>query len=229
MSSGLMEVQVDAQNEEAELQPAARAGGKRGAAKREQILAGARKLFMEHGFEGVSIDEIARVSGVSKPTLYRHFPDKRHLYSEIFTRECELYAAKLFPPDLEAAGAREALERVARLYLGRLLSEGAQSAFRVAVGDAQLFPDLARAFYATGPARGVRHLEPLLQTFIARGELAIDDVPLAAAQFLELCKADQFYKLVFGMIEAPDPAAIDRVATGAVEVFLRAYGRSVRG
>lgn len=203
-------------------------GPGRGVAKREQILAGARKVFMGHGFEGASIDEIARVARVSKPTVYRYFPDKRHLYSEIFTRECDLYAAKLFPPDIGAAGAAEALKRVAQLYIDRLLSAQAQSAFRVAVGDANLFPELAKAFYATGPARGARHLEPLLREFVARGELEIEDIPMAAAQFLELCKADQFYKLVFGMIDAPDPAVIDRVVTGAVDVFLRAYGPRTR-
>ncbi len=196
---------------------------KRGAAKRAQILVGARKVFMERGFDGASIDEIARVAGVSKPTLYRHFPDKRHLYSEFFTLECDRYAATLFPSDLVAASAPEALERVARAYLGRLLSDTAQSAFRVAVGDAHLFPELARAFYDTGPARGVEHLEPLLKRFVARGELEIEDVPLAAAQFLELCKADQFYKRVFGVNEKTDPAQMDRIICGAVDVFMRAY------
>ncbi|MFC2967779.1 TetR/AcrR family transcriptional regulator [Acidimangrovimonas pyrenivorans] len=215
---------MDAQAEETGNQPTARTGGRRGTAKREQILAGAREVFMERGFEAASIDEIARVSGVSKPTLYRHFPDKRHLYSAFFTRECDLYAAKLFPAELVQAGAADALDRIARFYLDRLSSAQAQSAFRVAVGDAQRFPELARAFYATGPARGARHLEPLLEAFVARGELEIDDIALAAAQFLELCKADLFYKQVFCMIDAPDPAEIDRVVAGAVTVFLRAYG-----
>lgn len=196
----------------------------RAVAKQEEILDAARQVFMERGFEGASIDEIVRISGVSKPTLYRYFPDKRDLYSAIFTRECDRYALQLFPPELAAAEVAEALEQIARLYLERLLSPEAQSAFRVAVGDARLFPDLAHAFYAAGPARGARHLEQLLSKFVARGDLEIDDIPLAAAQFLELCKADQFYKMVFGMIDAPTQEEIDRVAKGAVKVFMRAYG-----
>lgn len=196
----------------------------RAVAKQEKILDAAWQVFMDRGFEGASMDEIVRISGVSKPTLYRYFPDKRHLYSAIFTRECDRYAAQLFPPELDAADVAEALEQIARLYLKRLLSPQAQSAFRLAVGGALQFPDLARAFYATGPARGARHLEPLLSNFVARGDLEIDDIPLAAAQFLELCKADQFYKKVLAMIDTPAPAEIDRVAKGAVKVFMRAYG-----
>jgi len=195
----------------------------RSVAKQEEILDAARQVFMERGFEGASIDEIVRISGVSKPTLYRYFPDKRRLYSAIFTRECDRYAPQLFPPELAAAEVAEALEQIARLYLERLLSPEAQSAFRVAVGDALLFPDLAHAFYAAGPARGARHLEQLLSKFVARGDLEIDDIPLAAAQFLELCKADQFYKKVFGMIETPAPEEIGRITKGAVTVFMRAY------
>ena len=218
---------MSARSEEKNTEPAGHEGG-RAAAKREQILAGGRQVFMNRGFEGASMDEIVRISGVSKPTLYRYFPDKRQLYSEIFRRECDLYAAKLFSPELETLGAAEALETVARRYLDRLLSVATQSAYRVAVGDALRFPDLARAFYATGASRGAEHLGKLLRVFIGRGELEIEDVPLAAAQFLELCRVDQFYKLVFAMIDAPDPAAIERVVRGAVRVFLSAYGAPPR-
>ena len=200
----------------------------RALAKREQILDAAREVFMDRGFEGASVDEIVRVSGVSKPTLYRYFQDKEHLYSAIFTRECDRYAEQMFPPELETADVAEALIQIARFYLERLLSPEAQSAFRVAVGDAMLFPELARAFYATGPARGVRYLEPLLSTYVARGDLEIDDIPLAAAQFFELCKADQFYKRVFRMTDTTEQKEIDRIASAAANVFLRAYGTSSR-
>ena len=213
---------MSAQGEKVVPPPKGRVGG--GAkTKREQIMAGARQVFMEHGFEGASMDEITRISGVSKPTLYRYFPDKQHLYFEIFTRECELYASKLFPADLESLPVADSLELVARRYLDRLLSPHAQSAFRMAVGDMQLFPELAHAFYAAGPDRGVRHLGQLLSHFVERGDLEIKDVALAASQFLELCKADQFYKLVFGMIDAPEPEAVNRVVRSAVDVFLSAY------
>ena len=196
----------------------------RTALKEEQIMAGARQVFMDCGFEGASIDEIARVAGVSKPTLYRYFSDKRHLYAAIFKRECERYADKLFPADLEKAPLADALDRVARSYISRLASDETQGAFRIAVGDAQLFPELARGFYAAGPGRGVAQMEKLLSVYVARGELEIDDITLAASQFLELCKADLFYKRVFGVLNEPDQVELNRVVAGAVRVFLRAYG-----
>ena len=51
--------------------------------KVEQVLAGAREVFLRDGFEGASVDEIAKVSGVSKATLYSYFSDKRRLFQEV--------------------------------------------------------------------------------------------------------------------------------------------------
>jgi AcrR family transcriptional regulator len=56
--------------------------------KYDQVLDGARDVFLQDGFEGASVDEIARSAGVSKATLYSYFPDKRLLFMEVATREC---------------------------------------------------------------------------------------------------------------------------------------------
>ena len=48
-----------------------------------QVVAGARQVFLEHGFVGASVDEIARVKDVFKATLYSYFPDKRMLFVEV--------------------------------------------------------------------------------------------------------------------------------------------------
>lgn len=47
--------------------------------KREHIVATALPLFLDNGFKGTSIDMVVRSSGVSKPTVYNHFPDKTAL------------------------------------------------------------------------------------------------------------------------------------------------------
>lgn len=56
--------------------------------KFDQALDGAREIFMSHGFDGASIDDIARAAGVSKATLYSYFPDKRLLFMEVAKSEC---------------------------------------------------------------------------------------------------------------------------------------------
>src|ERR1700716_725402 len=55
--------------------------------KRRQILDGARKVFMDLGFDGASMNEIARSAGVSKGTLYVYFADKNRLFEAIVEDE----------------------------------------------------------------------------------------------------------------------------------------------
>src|SRR3978361_1849958 len=55
--------------------------------KRRQILDGARKVFMDLGFDGASMGEIARAAGVSKGTLYVYFADKSRLFEAIVEEE----------------------------------------------------------------------------------------------------------------------------------------------
>jgi AcrR family transcriptional regulator len=53
--------------------------GEDDSSKRRQILDGARKVFLDLGFDGASMGEIARSAGVSKGTLYVYFADKSRL------------------------------------------------------------------------------------------------------------------------------------------------------
>ena len=64
-----------------------RPAGEEDSSKRRQILAGARKVFMDLGFDGASMGEIARSAGVSKGTLYVYFADKNRLFEAIVEEE----------------------------------------------------------------------------------------------------------------------------------------------
>src|SRR6202040_993891 len=53
----------------------------------ERILDAARKVFLECGFEGASIDEIAKAARSGKPTIYARFANKRALFTAVVMRE----------------------------------------------------------------------------------------------------------------------------------------------
>src|SRR3978361_2575386 len=61
--------------------------GDEDSSKRRQILDGARKLFLDLGFDAASMGEIARAAGVSKGTLYVYFADKNRLFEAIVEAE----------------------------------------------------------------------------------------------------------------------------------------------
>jgi AcrR family transcriptional regulator len=192
--------------------------------KFEQVLAGARQVFMADGFEGASVDDIARAAGVSKATLYSYFPDKRQLFMEVATTECSRMADRT----LELVGMgnppREVLIVAASQLVRFLLSDFAQQCFRICVAERDRFPELGRAFYAAGPEMGRCRLGEYFHSAIERGELSIDNVDLAAEQFLELCRVKLWTRAVFGIQHEFSNEEIDEVVLYAVDMFLARYG-----
>jgi len=191
--------------------------------KFDQVLEGARRVFMRDGFEGASVDEIAREAQVSKATLYSYFPDKRLLFSEVARQECNRQADEAIDAfDLTQPVEtllREVADRILRFYL----SDFGQQVFRICVAESHRFPELGRRFYASGPALARDRLTYLLSAYVERGALRIDDMDLAADQFIELCKGDLFVRALCGLCPDPDEAAIARVTHGAADMFLARY------
>ncbi|MBS0123366.1 TetR/AcrR family transcriptional regulator [Thetidibacter halocola] len=192
--------------------------------KFDQVLDGAREVFLRDGFEGASVDDIARQAGVSKATLYSYFPDKRLLFMEVARAQCQHQADEALASFDLTRPPREALTRVAHTFLGFIFSDMGQRIFRMCVAESDRFPELGRNFYESGPMVMRRALTSYLTAAVARGELRIDDMALAADQFAELCKADLWPKLIFGLKTRFTEAEIDRIVDGAVETFMARYG-----
>ena len=192
--------------------------------KARQILDGAKAAFLEMGYEGASTDEIARRAGVSKGTLYNYFPDKRTLFAAFVEGQCREQAPLIFNVDPSLQNIEEALRAIAYNYVALMISPFMQGIFRVVVAEAERFPELARAFYDSGPDVGLRRLSQLLAAAVARGELEIDDIDLAANQFLQLGRSDLFFKRLFCIKKNFSKSEIERIADGAVDMFLKTYG-----
>jgi AcrR family transcriptional regulator len=192
--------------------------------KFDQVLDGARSVFLRDGFERASVDDIAAQAGVSKATLYSYFPDKRMLFLEVAKGECrrqtdeaEALVSLTAPPEV-------VLPVAARRIIDHFLSDFGRSIFRICMSEVERFPELGQEFYATGPGLLRERISAYLNGAVARGELAIDDIYLAADQFAELCKADIFPCLCFGIRREFSETERERVAKGAVEMFLARYG-----
>lgn len=188
-----------------------------------QVLEGARKVFMADGFEGASVDDIAKQANVSKATLYSYFPDKRLLFMEVANQECARQSQSAIDNIDMSAAPRQVLSQAGRHFLRFITSKFGQQVFRICVAESDRFPEIGRAFYRSGPERMRAEMAEYFTGSIARGELKIDDLALAADQFGELCKADLWPRLMFGVIASVTEADIERVVDGAVETFLARY------
>ena len=196
--------------------------------KYEQVLGGAWQVFRRDGYEGASVDDIAREAGVSKATLYSYFPDKRLLFLEVARGECCRQASAASELITSEARPEVVLTTVATRMVDFFLSDFGMRVFRICVAESDRFPELGREFYKNGPALSRSRLVEYFHEAEARDELSIEDKELAADQFAELCKADLFQRLVFGVCGPVGPAHRERVIRGAVETFLARYGVPAR-
>jgi AcrR family transcriptional regulator len=193
--------------------------------KFDQVIEGARTVFMREGYEGASVDEIARDAGVSKATLYSYFPDKQHLFLAVLQSECAQQAEVEFLMDAGDLSVEETLHVICKTLMTFILSDFGQDMFRVCVAEAQRFPELGRTFYDSGPKKWGRKIAVYLDSPRARAALDIEDTALAADQLAQLCRADLMLKVLFGIEKDPAEAEIDRIAAEAVKTFLARYRR----
>lgn len=192
--------------------------------KFDQVLAGAREVFMADGFEGASVDDIARAAGVSKATLYSYFPDKKLLFMEVARHECQRMAEETAARIDGSAPASEVLTMAAVEIVSFLTSAFGIQIYRICVAEAERFPELGQAFYESGPMRGRERLAEYLRKACSRGELKIDNVMLAAEQFSEMCKCRLWTRAVFGLQTEFTREEITCVAREATTTFLARYG-----
>ena len=194
-----------------------------GGAKRRQVMDGARAAFLSAGFDGASMNDIARAAGVSKGTLYAYFDSKEQLFEALIREDKEQQAERLCVFPREGGDPAALLGEFGRRMVEMTMRPEAVAQVRVVIAATARFPQLGRAFYDAGPRYGVQMLAAQLGAFARAGALEIVDAEAAAGQFINLCCSDFHKRVLFGVVDSVAPAEIDAAVDAAVEVFLKAY------
>lgn len=199
--------------------------------KARAVLAGARRVFLEHGFSAASTDMIQRAAGVSKSTVYAHFPTKEALFIAVIEAECASFMDTVRRIDFRPGALSDTLKALAVRYLEVVLSPVALALFRVTVADAPRFPQLARTLYLAGPhvmtAMVAEHLARAAQA--GEIDLAEPGRDAAASLFVSMVRGEPHVEYLTHPDARPTEAQLDQWATLAVGTFLRAYGRTPAG
>ncbi len=160
--------------------------------RREQLIDAALTVIVELGYEGVSIEAIARSAGVTRPVVYDHFPNLGELLEALIERE-ERYALSQLaevvpsapegeddPAALFAAGVRRFLDAVA----------SRPETWRIILLPLEGTPPIVRDHVETNRARTLERIEPLVRWAIARSRIPDDfDVELSARAIRSLAEA----------------------------------------
>ena len=190
--------------------------------KRRQILDGARKVFMDLGFDGASMNEIARSAGVSKGTLYVYFADKNRLFEAIVEEEALERGQLSFNFD-PARDVVATLRQFGQTFIQSQCRPGGGSSIRTVMAIAERMPDVGRRFYENVLEKTNNRLADYLKTHVELNDLAIDDCQLAASQFTMMCQASLFLPFISQAAPAPSAERIAEVVESATKMFLAMY------
>jgi AcrR family transcriptional regulator len=192
-----------------------RTQAERAASTRAALIAAARRLFTERGYDGVGTEEIVRAAGVTRGALYHHFGGKAELLEAVYER-------------LEA----ESTERVARVVLGSEM-ESPLEAMRAGIEaflDECAEPELQRIALHDAPAvlgwdrwreiaaaNGLGLIEASLTAAIEAGE--IRELPVKPTAHLLLGALDEAAMLVARSEDPGSRAEVTVVLLALLESF----------
>jgi TetR/AcrR family transcriptional regulator, mexJK operon transcriptional repressor len=193
-----------------------------------ELLDAAAEVFIEHGLEGASTNEIARRANCSKTTLYTRYPTKEKLFLAVLKRRMELilsgFATTLQPePPIE-----QTLKEYGIHLLQLALSENQRGMVRVVNMESSRFPDLGKRFYELGPGRGIAILASYMEEQIKRQRLIKENPQIMAEHLMSLVTGGYVRWTMLGLPDNLSLKEKKQRINAAVEMFLRAYSTGGR-
>ena len=197
-------------------------GRPRDPAKREALLDAASTLFMRHGAEAVTMDQVVAAAGVSRATLYGNFQEKGALLAAVIARQSQRIAS-----DDWAQGNFADLETALNAFgasLLRFLADDEAFAFERLVGEAaRAEPRYGAQFFAAGPGRARAILIGVIKAGQERGTLRAADARQAANDLMGLWQGFWRIEVMYGDRAPPGEDEIRELARHGVDQFLRLY------
>ena len=190
--------------------------------KREAILDAAASLFYERGMPATTMEAVAERAGVSKMTVYSHFPDKPALLEASFERNINEIRLPDLADQADLADSIEALVGFGERLIGFLTRPEIVKGGQLMAASAADHPALAAAFFAAGPATMLTRVADFLRSLDARGLLKIDDPELVAEQLLGAWLGMKQLKQNLGIAGPPSPEEISRSVRRATQTFVTA-------
>jgi TetR/AcrR family transcriptional repressor of mexJK operon len=197
--------------------------------KRNTLLLAATAVFLEKGYDGTSMDDVATKAEVSKPTVYKYFSDKEHLFAAIVhatTGQIDGLVRLVIETMTIEADIETSLAVLAHRFITALMQPPVLRLRRLVIANADRFPDVGRGWYEQGFERVLTTLATTFQSLADRKLLRLGDPVLAANHFVGLLLWIPVNKAMFTGDHRASPEELEHYAQAAVHAFLRGYAPS---
>jgi TetR/AcrR family transcriptional regulator, mexJK operon transcriptional repressor len=186
----------------------------------EQLREVAVAVFLEHGYDGASMEAIARAAGITKQTLYSRYADKRAIFIDVIPWAMSRYENPEPVGDSDEDDLAAALTTIARDAVARATDPALVRLQRIAMNESARFPEFSRSGETMTWSPRLRAVMELLRRHKAAGTIEVDDIELAAEHFLTLAQVLPARLADFGVFRSKKQE--QRHLESAVTFFLRA-------
>jgi AcrR family transcriptional regulator len=208
---------------------------KRGRPTRDQagevesrILNAALKVFIERGYEGASIDEIAEVARAGKPSIYARFTNKELLFRDVVTRWSQRVTEIVVP---DAVGSiEERFQTIGVLIVQRSVNAETVGLMRSVIAEATRHPELATTIHYNIRSQGSVAVTKLVSELAEAEEIhslpafAPANLALTARRFIDLVLLPIMMRSLFHADLTQMLDEMESHAKDAASFFLRACG-----
>jgi len=188
--------------------------------RRIAFLKAARDVFLEHGYEAANMAEIVKRAGGSLSTLYSQFGGKRGLFEAMIDMRVNELTEQMQIELAAHAPLREGLRRIGEAFMTKMMSPESLGVFRLMVGQAKNFPDVADGYSRRSPERVRQALAEYLRDRAHAGEIRVENFDVAAAVFFDLVRARLHFRAMLDASYVPSEADIREHVERAVKVFV---------
>jgi AcrR family transcriptional regulator len=195
--------------------------------RREDIVRQVAPIFLERGYDNVSINEIVHLVGGSKTTIYNLFGGKEGLMRAVVER---ITSEVTIGIDVPTEGALEdQLVLIGQSFLTRLLSPRVLAFHRLMVQIGRAFPEAGRLFFESGPRRATEIMAGWVGTQQRAGRIIAGDPMHLAQLYHDMLIGEHQLGWLTSYPGAAKPANVRRTVELAARVFVRGCAASDPG
>ena len=205
--------------------PAPRRGRPVSEHRRSAILRAARTLFLKDGFDGTSVEAIAAMAKVSKPTIYSHFSDKNTLFVAVVSDARSLIPAAPIAPSgtlLDTRDIEGSLITVGYWFVNMLLEPAVAALRRLAVFETARRPELESLWNRGEPDQFKSSLAHELGELHRAGLLNVPDTKTAVGQLISLWAHQTNEQSLYG-VRPLTTHGIDKIVVTTAKLFVNAH------
>jgi TetR/AcrR family transcriptional repressor of mexJK operon len=193
--------------------------------KEQEVLDVATDYFLAHGYQGASINAMARSSGISKESIYRYFSSKKQLFEAVICRELAEYQAgvRRALSAEKTMDLREALINIAETVLEVATTDRTLALRRLIFDEARRSPDVGQHYYKIGPEYAFAAVEEIFRSHQSESEF---DPAILSRHFLALVAWRPILERECALGPAPSRAQIRARVEPTVRDFMKAFLKS---